>query len=64
MIKSPDELLSREEAFKLAGFCMEIHHELGHGHGEVIYKDALVWELTRANNPFSREKGYQITIKR
>ena len=40
---------------------MEIHRELGKGHDEVIYKDALVVELTRAEIPFSREKNYEIT---
>lgn len=39
------ELLYKEEVFKLIGFCMEIHRELGKGHDEVIYKDALVVEL-------------------
>ena len=35
---------------------MEIHRELGKGHDEVIYKDPLVIELSRAGIPFSREK--------
>src|SRR5438874_7938154 len=42
---------------------MEIHRELGKGHDEVIYKDALVIELSRAEIPFSREKNYEITYK-
>lgn len=57
------ELLHKEEVFKLAGFCMEIHRELGKGHDEVIYKDALVVELSRASIPFCREKGYELTYK-
>jgi len=43
---------------------MEIHRELGKGRDEVIYKDALVIELSRAGIPFSREKNYEITYKR
>ncbi len=39
------ELLYREETHRLIGLCMEIHRELGKGHDEVIYKDALVVEL-------------------
>ena len=50
------ELLYKEEIFELVGLCMEIHRELGKGHDEVIYKDALVVELNRAGIPFSREK--------
>jgi GxxExxY protein len=50
------ELVYKEEIFQLAGLCMEIHRELGKGHDEVIYKDALVIELSRAGIPFWREK--------
>ena len=42
---------------------MEIHRELGKGHDEVIYKDVLVVELTRAGILFLREKNYEITYK-
>ena len=51
-----DELLYKEEVFQLVGLCMEIHRELGKGHDEVIYKDALLVELSRAGIPFAREK--------
>ncbi len=57
------ELLFKEECFQLVGFCMEIHRELGKGHDEVIYKDALVVELSRADIPFSRERKYEVTYK-
>jgi GxxExxY protein len=43
---------------------MEIRRELGKDHDEVIYKDALVVELSRAGIPFLREKNYEITYKR
>src|SRR5215475_1594912 len=58
-----NELLYKQEAFQLVGFCMEIHRELGKGHDEVIYKDALVDELSRAQIPFAREKTYAISYK-
>ena len=57
------ELLYKEEVFQLIGLCMEIHRELGKGHDEVIYKDALVIELSRAGIPFSREKNYESHTK-
>src|SRR6266487_5333435 len=57
------ELLYKQEVFQLVGFCMEIHRELGKGHDEAIYKDALVVELSRAGIPFLREKNYEITYK-
>ena len=37
---------------------------MGKGHDEVIYKDALVVELSRAAIPFLREKNYEIIYKR
>jgi GxxExxY protein len=40
-----------------------LHRELGKGHDEIIYKDALVVELSRAEIPFSREKKYEISYK-
>jgi GxxExxY protein len=57
------ELLHRDETHRLIGLCMEIHRELGKGHDEVIYKDALVVELSRANIPFAREKKYEVKYK-
>jgi GxxExxY protein len=57
------ELLYKQEVFQLVGFCMEIHGELGKGHDEVIYKDAFVVELSRAQISFSREKNYEVIYK-
>jgi GxxExxY protein len=57
------ELLYKEEVFQLVGLCIEIHRELEKGRHEVICKDALVVELSRAGIPFSREKNYEITYK-
>src|SRR5262245_46733804 len=56
-------LLYKEEVFKLVGFCMEIHRELGKGHDEAIYKDALVVDLQRAAIAFSRELKFEISYK-
>ena len=58
------ELLYKDEVFKIVGFCMEIHRELGKGHDEVIYKDAFVVELQRAKIPFDRELKYEISLQR
>ena len=57
------ELLYKEEVFKLVGSCMEIQRELGKGHDEIIYQDALIVELSRAGIPFLRERNYEITYK-
>ncbi|HLW34484.1 MAG TPA: GxxExxY protein [Chthoniobacterales bacterium] len=57
------DLLYKREIFQLVGLCMEIHRVLGKGYDEIIYKDALVVELTNAGIPFSREKNYEIRYK-
>jgi GxxExxY protein len=57
------DLLYKEEVFKLVGFCMEIHRELGKGYDEALYKDALVVELKRSNIPFIRERKYEVAYK-
>lgn len=57
------ELLHREETHRLIGLCMEIHRELGKGHDEVIYKDALVVELNQHSIPFGREVKSEISYK-
>jgi GxxExxY protein len=57
------ELLYKEEVFKLVGHCMEVHRELGKGQDEVLYKDAFVVELQRAQIPFARERKYEVAYK-
>jgi GxxExxY protein len=58
-----NELLFKEECFRLVGFCMEVHRELGRGQDEVVYKDAMEVELTMAGLPFAREKRFDVTYK-
>jgi len=57
------ELLYKEEAFQLVGHCMEVHRELGKGQDEVLYKDAMVVELQRAQIAFARERKYEVAYK-
>ena len=42
---------------------MEVHRELGKGHGEALYKDALQIELAQKQIAFSREKEYVVSYK-
>ncbi len=42
---------------------MEVHRELGKGHDELIYKNALVVELSRAKVPFARERKFEVNYK-
>ena len=58
-----NELIYKEEAFQLVGHCMEVHRELGKGQDEVLYKDAFVVELQRAQILFARESKYEVSYK-
>ncbi len=51
-----DRLIYREEAYIVIGLCMEVHGILGKGHSEAVYKDALEYEFSINQIPFSREK--------
>jgi len=42
---------------------MEIHRILGGGLSEIVYKDALEFELKTNNIHYEREKGYVIEYK-
>jgi GxxExxY protein len=57
------ELIYKDEAFKIIGCCMEVHRELGKGHDEVIYKDALEIEFKRQAVSFTREREYTLSYK-
>ncbi len=57
------QLIYKEESFRIIGHCMEVHRELGKGHDEVIYKDALEFEFGLDQIPFTREKEYRIRYK-
>jgi len=42
---------------------MEVHRYLGNGFLEIVYKDALEYELNRAQIPYSREERFDIFYK-
>jgi GxxExxY protein len=57
------ELIYKAESFQIIGLCMEVHRELGKGHDEVVYKDALEFEFAQNQISFAREKEYRIQYK-
>ena len=57
------ELLYKNESFKIVGFCMEVHRILGNGLLEIVYKDALEYELKQNKIFYTREKEYCIDYK-
>jgi GxxExxY protein len=57
------EYLYKNENFKIVGLCMEIHRILGSGLLEVVYKDALEFELKQHGIPYAREKEFAVQYK-
>ena len=53
-----NEFLFQDETRQIIGICI-----LGKGFSEVVYKDALQWELEQKNISFEREKSYNVRYK-
>jgi len=55
-----DELLFKDECYRIIGLCMKVHSILGPGFKEIIYKDALEIELQREKISYEREKSFRV----
>jgi GxxExxY protein len=55
-----NDLIFKEESYKLIGICMDIHNHLGAGFLEIVYKDALEYEFKKAGISFEREREYAV----
>lgn len=58
-----DKIIHKEESYQAVGICMEVYNNLGNGFLEVVYKDALEYELKNAGIKFEREKMYSVQYK-
>ncbi len=58
------DLIYKDEAYELTGICMEVHNELGPGLLEIIYKEAIEWELDDRMIQYEREKEYPVYYKK
>lgn len=57
------ELLLKDKTFQLIGICMEVHRTLGHGFSEIVYNDAIQYELDKHEIFYEREKQYVVPGK-
>jgi GxxExxY protein len=53
----------KEETYQIIGVCMEVHRLLGHGFLEIVYKDAIEYEVRQKPIVYCREKEYLIEYK-
>jgi len=58
------DLIYKDESYELIGICMEVHNELGSGLLEIIYKEAIEWELDDRIIHYEREKEYPVFYKK
>ena len=60
---SNQELLYKDECYKIVGACIEVHRTLGCGFLEPVYQEALAIEFSNCGIPYEREKVFEITYK-
>ena len=58
-----DNLIYKEECYKIIGACMEVHRELCPGFLEAVYQEALEIEFKNQGIPYKREKELKIYFK-
>ncbi len=58
-----DNYILSNETSILIGVAMEIHKTLGRGFSEIVYKDAMEYELGKRGIIYEREKEYAIRYK-
>jgi len=58
-----NNLLYKEDTYKIIGICMEVHNQLGKGFNEVVYGDALEIEFIDSNIKYSKEQKFNINYK-
>jgi len=58
------DLIYKEEAYETVGICMEVHNELGPDLLEIVYKEAIEWELDNRFIHYEREKEFHVYYKK
>ena len=56
-------IIYKSESYKLMGIMFDIHSILGKGFSEIVYKDAIEYELEKSLIFFEREKEYSVKYK-
>ena len=63
MYYKEEDLIYKDESYKIIGACLEVHMKLGCGYLEPVYQEALEYEFMDRNIPFEREKILNIKFK-
>jgi GxxExxY protein len=58
-----DDLLYREESYRIIGACFAVYKDKGNGFAEPVYQDALEIEFEFSEIPFDRQRNYSLTYR-
>jgi GxxExxY protein len=58
-----EEYIFKDENYTIIGILFEVHKNLGKGFSEIVYKDAIEYELQQQNIPYQREKEFSVKYK-
>jgi GxxExxY protein len=58
-----EELIYKDEVYKIVGCAMEAHKELGFGFLESVYEEALRYEFNKSSVPYQEQKLLEIKYK-
>jgi len=58
-----NDMVYKEECYKIIGACMNVHKELGPGFLEAVYQESLALEFFEQRIPFEKEKDIRIYDK-
>jgi len=58
-----EEYIYKDENYTIVGILFEVHKNLGKGFSEIVYKDAIEYELQQQNIPYQREKEFSVNYK-
>jgi GxxExxY protein len=58
-----DNLIYREECFKIVGACFEVYNEKGSGFLEPVYQECLEIELAYQEIPFAAQQELELTYR-
>jgi GxxExxY protein len=59
----PEDVLLKQEVFRIVGAAMEVLNGIGHGLHEKPYENALVVELSAAKIPCEQQKRFPVVYK-
>ena len=57
------KIIYKDESYELMRILFEVHNTLGKGFLEIVYKDAIEYELKKSAIFYEREKEYRVLYK-